>query len=376
MGRKKKCIVITSFADDQPGFLDFSYRIRTLSELYDLTIVSQVKLDQSELQVEATYIQLGKISNKLSWIRFIWKAAKYIRKSNADVVVILHSYLAPITLCISTPNALYWNEHPTNLMHLPNKQSFIKYFVTKICHKLFYMGAKRATLLMPIGEEQYAELLTKGCDISKIKLIYMGVSESFVRNEVIKELPSPVLRLIYTGSICVPRGRDVMLNAMVLVAEKNIPVHLTMVGAPPDELEYCHDFIKEHKLEKYLIVIGRVPGSEIPQFLNEADYGICLWEDRVSWRFNPPTKLFEYLVAGLPVLASNIRTHTRYIDHGVNGFIFDYDSYSLANVIEVAYKNLYRSEQLREGAKNSGSKYLWNKVEPIFIKSMQQLESL
>lgn len=376
MNKRKKCIIITSFAEDQPGFLDFSYRIHTLSDIYDLTIISQIALNQSELRVEATYIQLGKISNKFSWVRFIWKATKYVRKSNADIVVILHSYLAPITLCISTPNALYWNEHPTNLMHLPNKKSFIKYLVTKLCHKLFYMGAKKATLLMPIGEEQYAELLTKGCNATKIKLIYMGVSDSFAKNAMRSELPSPILQLIYAGSVCVPRGRDVMLNAMILVAMRNVPAHLTMVGAPPDELEYCFNFIKEHKLEKYLTVVGRVPGDEIPQFLNEADYGICLWEDRVSWRFNPPTKLFEYLVAGLPVLASNIRTHTRYINHGVNGFIFDYNPHSLANIIEDAYKNLYRIKQLKRSAKNSGSKYLWSAIEPTFIKSIRQLESL
>ena len=376
MNKRKKCIVVTIFADDQPGFLDFSYRIHTLAELYDLTVVSQVKLDQSELQVAARYVQLGRVSNRLTWLKFIWNAAKYIRVKNADVVVILHSCLAPLTLLINTPNALYWNEHPTNIMHLPSKVSFIKYFVTKIFHKVFYIGAKKATLLMPIGEEQCSELIAKGCNAKKIQLIYMGVSESFVNNETIRELPSPILCLIYAGSICAPRGRDVMLNAMVLIAKKNIPVRLTMVGASLDELEYCHNFIKEHKLEKYLIVIGRVPGSEIPRFLNEADYGICLWEDRISWRFNPPTKLFEYLVAGLPVLASNIRTHTRYIDHGVNGFIFDYSPHSLANTIEDAYNNLYQIDQLKKSAKNSGSKYLWSAIEPTFIKSIRQLESL
>ena len=165
-----------------------------------------------------------------------------------------------------------------------------------------------------------------------------------------------------------------MLEAMVLVAQKNLPVQLTMVGAPPDELEYCQNFIEQHGLDSVLDVRGRVPGDEIPEFYGSADYGICLWEDRMCWRFNPPTKLFEYLVAGLPVLASNIRTHTRYIDNGVNGLIFDYNPQSLADAIEVAYNNFNQLDSMKADAKASGTQYLWGKIKPVFINAIKQLE--
>lgn len=369
----KRCFVFACFADNQPGFLDFSYRIKTLAKHYDLTIISPIKLEQGELQIPgADYMQLGNITNKISWLQFIMRAARLTRKEKPDLVVILHTYLAPISLLINTPNALYWNEHPTNLMHLPSKKSLAKYVFTKLCHKLFYWGAKSSTLLMPIGEEQHGELLAKGCDDAKITMIYMGVSESFLN--INPAAQAEYLRLVYAGSICIPRGRDVMLGAMKLVAKKQLPVKLTMVGAPADELEYCQQYIKMHSLENHLDVRGRVPGDEIPSFYENADYGLCLWEDRLSWRFNPPTKLFEYLVSGLPVLASNIRTHTRYINNGVNGLIFDYNPESLAEKIEVAYQDFSQLSTLKHNAKSSGSQYLWGKIEPVFVSAIKRLE--
>ena len=52
MNNKKSCLVVTYFANDQPGFLDFSYRIQSLAKAYKLTIVSSYPLTQEELYAD------------------------------------------------------------------------------------------------------------------------------------------------------------------------------------------------------------------------------------------------------------------------------------------------------------------------------------
>ena len=43
-GDKKTCIVVTCFDENQPGFLDFSYRIIALAKQYQLTIIIDLYL--------------------------------------------------------------------------------------------------------------------------------------------------------------------------------------------------------------------------------------------------------------------------------------------------------------------------------------------
>jgi glycosyltransferase involved in cell wall biosynthesis len=116
-----------------------------------------------------------------------------------------------------------------------------------------------------------------------------------------------------------------------------------------------------------------VPGLEVPGYFARADAGLCLWEDLPWYRFNPPTKLFEYLVAGLPVLASNIRTHTEYIRDGHNGLVFDYSAAGLARAIERLWQQRASLADLKQRARASSDAYLWPAIEPAFLHSVQKV---
>lgn len=84
--------------------------------------------------------------------------------------------------------------------------------------------------------------------------------------------------------------------------------------------------------------------------------------------------LFDYLVAGLPVLASNIRTHTQYVRHGENGMIFEYDSHSVARTIRDLSERRSDIPDLKRRAYASGQPYLWDAIEPEFVKTIAALE--
>ena len=373
-GEKKICIVVTCFDENQPGFLDFSYRIIALAKEYQLTIVSQSVFTQSELEpsvVNYKVVTSGK--GKLGWMTYIAKCAKFIRKHKPDIVVLLHSAAAPITLLIGTGSTcLYWNEHPSNLVRLPAKFSPFKKVLGKFFHHLVFLGAKKANIVMPIGEHHQDDLIQHKIDPNKIKLIYMGVADNFLLNESLVEAEiSGNVRLIYVGTVSKLRGRDVMLDAMSIVAKKNIQAHLTIVGADTEQLDYCKQRIKVLDIKNNITLHGRVLGSEVPSYLLQADIGICIWESTPWTEFNPPTKLFEYLVAGLPVLASNIRTHTRYVQNWHNGLLFDYEANSLATAIIELVNNRQQIQALKSQAKLSGQQYLWRKIEPVFLDSVR-----
>lgn len=371
----KRCVVVTCFSENQPGFLDFSYRINSLANNYNLTILSQDRLTQSELKIPTVeYVAMGRQSGKYGWLSYLWKCAAYVRKHKPDVLVLLHSSAAPITLLVgSIPACLYWNEHPTNLVHLPEGFSPLRRLLAIAAHRLVFLGARHADLVMPIGEEHYDDLLANGCKKERLKLTYMGVADAFSACAVPRNDHAKPIELIYIGTVSVPRGRDVMLDGMVEAARAGHNIRLTIVGADNEQLTYCQQRSIHLGIQNRVQVLGRVPGSDIPGLLAKADLGICLWEDKPWWRFNPPTKLFEYLTAGLPVLASDIRTHTRYVENWKNGLIFEYGAAGFAKTIGELASGREKLAEMKNNALRSGQTYLWSRIEPIFLDHISGL---
>ncbi len=237
-------------------------------------------------------------------------------------------------------------------------------------------AAKKADLVMPIGEAHRDDLLRIGCRQERVRLLYMGVDAAFVPPAGQEDKPrraNAPLELIYHGTVNRLRGRDIMLEAIVL-ANKEYPIaHLTIVGASDEEIRYCNSYARRFGIADAVRVCGRVPGRDIPGILQKADAGLCFMEDLPWWRFNPPTKLFEYLVAGLPVLASDIRTHTQYVSDWYNGLICQYDSRSLADAIEQLWQRRAVLPALKSNARQSGSQHLWERIEPDFLQAIRML---
>lgn len=375
MSQRKSCIVVTTFAESQPGFLDFSYRIKSLATQYQLTIVSSFPLTQAELQFKnANYVVFQTLPGRMGWLKYLWVCASLIRRQQPHVAVLLHSMASPVALLVgSVPTVTYWNEHPTHVAPEPEQASSIKRMTRGMVRWLMFHGARKSNLVMPIGEAHRDNLLEHSCQQDQTRMIYMGVEQSFAGVALSAEearRDSETLQLVYVGSVHQDRGRDVMLEAIKMVNQDKKIAHLTIVGANSEQLEYCQSALRALDVVESVTVLGRVPGHSIPNFMKAADAGLCLWEDLPWYRFNPPTKLFEYLVAGLPVLASDIRTHTQYVHDGKNGLIFEYGSRGLADAIRRLWLARDGLPQMKRQTRDESVAYLWQSLEKDFLEAV------
>lgn len=372
---KKECIIITWMARDQPGFLDFAYRIQSLAKVYKTILVSPYPLTQPELCIPGIeHCVLAHDEDRRGWIHYMIACARLIRARKPGCAILLHSLVAPLVfLTGSTPTALYWNEHPSRFTSSPPGHPLIKRLARKLALKLFFMhAAKKADIVMPIGEAHYNDLIRAGCDPDRVQLIYMGVDRSFVQALPDNHTaPNAPLELVYNGTVNQLRGRDIMLEAIAIANSEQQIARLTIVGASEDQIQYCNEYATQLGIADAVKISGRVPGHQIPALLKNADFGLCFMQDLPWWRFNPPTKLFEYLVAGVPVLASDIQTHTQYVSNWYNGMICQYDSRSLADAIIRIWHHRKNLPVLKQGARESGEQYLWDRIEPAFLQSIK-----
>ena len=378
---RRSCVVVTWFHLSQPGFLDFSYRIRALSRHFAVTVVSWAPITQEELLVQsADYIVLkAKDSSKRSLALYVLRVGQFLRRLRPHMVVHLGSHTAAVVLLTPGQNsAVYWNEHPVHYLRQWSwRKHPLKALTNVILRKITYLGATKANVAMPIGEAHYADLLAHGASPDRLRLIYMGVDGAFRRTvghpaDVVDTLAKP-LSLVYTGTVAPERGRDIMLEGLALANRGEARARLTIIGASAEQASYCRMRAEQLGITEYLEILPRVSGHLIPSLLADADLGVCIWEDRIYWRFNPPTKLFEYLVSGLPVLASDIRTHTQYINDWENGRIFEYSAASFAEKIVELWARRSELPLLKRNAAASGEKYLWQRIEPDFVRAVSSI---
>lgn len=104
---------------------------------------------------------------------------------------------------------------------------------------------------------------------------------------------------VYVGGLSAPRGLNIMLEAGEKIASQR-PYSLLLAGQfRPASLK------QDVKRRPFVGYQGMVPAQEVPNVLARAQVGLVLLQPLQSYIDAMPLKLFEYMAAGLPVVASD-----------------------------------------------------------------------
>ncbi len=109
--------------------------------------------------------------------------------------------------------------------------------------------------------------------------------------------------ILYQGGLVRQRGLDTLLRAM---AELPGNFHLVLLGGGQEQ-RALEELAKTLGVSKRVTFAGVVPWARLPEFTAGADLGVVPIETGVeSYRLSLPNKLFEYMMAGLPIVASDL----------------------------------------------------------------------
>ncbi len=138
-------------------------------------------------------------------------------------------------------------------------------------------------------------------------------------------LDVPGLRLIYVGLIMPQRGIDVLLEAIRLLHDQGLrDVVLFLIGpeTSPAYMQQIEAFCRTHGLQGQVRWLGPVPPDQLKHYLANADVGVAtgLYTAQYS-RPSLFTKIFEYMLAGLPVICADYPWSRVYVEEGRCGLL-------------------------------------------------------
>lgn len=105
-------------------------------------------------------------------------------------------------------------------------------------------------------------------------------------------------RVVYVGALTKGRESDVMIETIKAVEESS----MVMAGRPD---AYTQKLIDALRPEDRIDFKGPVTPAEIPGILATGAVGFVFLEPLPNYKESLPTKLFEYMAAGIPFIASD-----------------------------------------------------------------------
>jgi len=167
---------------------------------------------------------------------------------------------------------------------------------------------------------------------------------------------SPVIA--YVGALSEYRGLGQMIQAVARVPD-SLDARLVLAGRfSPAELEEDARRLPGWSKTEYL---GWQSRTGVARLLSQARLGLVLLHPRPNYIDSLPVKLFEYLAAGLPVVASDFPGWREIVEKNRCGFLVDpLDPQAVAQAITRLLENPLEAEAMgRRGREAAVNKYNW-----------------
>ena len=255
-------------------------------------------------------------------------------------------YKVPFVFEMSNPIEQSWELHK-----LYSKHKYFWYFISKIEAHLTMHILHKADLVLPISKWLKEDFAKKGIERTKMMPLPEGIDPNKFSNangeEIRKryELKDSKV-VIYIGTMNKQRHLDVLIYAFSKVKKYSGKVKLLMVGDGNDKSN-IERLANELGIENDVIFTGQVPRSEVPDFIAAADVGASPVPPLDFYKLSSPTKMFEYMAMGKPVVANEeIPEHEEVIRESEGGMLVKFEDESFANGIMELLNNPERADEM------------------------------
>lgn len=170
-------------------------------------------------------------------------------------------------------------------------------------------------------------------------------------------LPEDKKIVILQGAgINIDRGAEELLEAITIMENT-----LLLIVGTGDVIDKLKARALKADLKDKVIFTGRLPYNEMMQYTQVADVGVTLDKDtNINYKFSLPNKIFDYLNAGIPVLATNLPEIKKIITGYTVGLLIDnLQPDTIKKGLETIWKENERYLTLKVNAQKASNELNW-----------------
>jgi glycosyltransferase involved in cell wall biosynthesis len=173
--------------------------------------------------------------------------------------------------------------------------------------------------------------------------------------------------LLYTGTFECYQGIDLLLRSVTTVHAEFPVARYVLVGGKPEQVAKQRLLAQQLGIANVVCFVGQRPLEEMPKYMAMAD---ILLSPR-SEGTNTPLKLYTYLRAGKPILATDIYAHTQILTSEI-ALLVPPTPQDLAQGALELLQNPERAQALGDNAKRvAEEQYSWS----AFLEKVRQVYS-
>ncbi len=166
--------------------------------------------------------------------------------------------------------------------------------------------------------------------------------------------------ILYQGVMNPGRGLEEMIAAMPLI--DNAVLLIIGFGKVEQELK---QLVKEKHLEDKVIFFGKVPFEQLLSYSKQADVGLLLERPfGLSFTYALPNKLFDYIHADLPIIASPlVEVKSIMQQYNIGKVVENYNAEYLAATINEMLSNIEQRNSWKQNMQKAKKELNWEKEE-------------
>ncbi|MBN8193769.1 glycosyltransferase family 4 protein [Bacillus sp. NTK074B] len=320
----KKVCVLTTVHPAYDGRI-YHKEIKSLKKAgYHVTLIAPEPEDKNIAKEDGIeLIPIFKPKSEISRILQSFKVVKAAMETKADIYHFHDPELLPagVLIRLMTKRPVIFDVHE----HYPNAIMSKKYLKNWLKRpiSLLYRMIERVSLTVISGVIYTTEEIGERYKRYKsIKIENYPLKTMF--NDLNERSPNE-FELLYLGGITPIRGIEELIRGFAIVHQAIPEARLVFVGGFEShsfELK-IKKIVEELDLENHIEFKGKFPYTQIAQFLSHSSLGVIPYLPVPNHLVCLPNKLFEYMAAGVPVIASDFPHYRKVVENAQVGILVD-----------------------------------------------------
>ncbi len=225
---------------------------------------------------------------------------------------------------------------------------------------------KRADAFATVSSELASRLVQTGIPAGRVHVVPNGADPDVFEKAIGRAASRAALGLEsndfvigFTGSLKPWHGVPALIESFARLACQIPDAKLLVVGTGPMEADLRRRVVALN-LQQRVVFTGGVPHDQIPDLISAMDVGTAPYPAQNGFYFSP-LKVFEYMAAGLCVVAPALGQIRDLIQNEINGLLYDPAcEHGLYDALCDAYSCATRRDRLGSAAKQTITEhYTW-----------------